>query len=230
MEAIHLAWEEGADGVEIDIRLSRDNHIVVIHDATLDRVAGDPGTVAQMNWDALRRLDVGAWKGPSWQEVRMPDLDAVLRARHPEKCLYIEIKDGPEIVDPLSMLMHNLSIDPVRVCFLSFSVDVLSCVHRVLPAYACYWNVSYRADRYGPGWRDARTAIEQKASEMGWRGIGWQCAAADETVRLLQQRDRTLDAYVWTLDEPETARALAEADCPALVTNRPGLIRRWLKA
>ena len=59
MVAFRLAVETGAGGLELDVHLSRDGHIVVIHDPTLDRTTDGTGAVARMTLDELRGLDAG---------------------------------------------------------------------------------------------------------------------------------------------------------------------------
>src|SRR5687767_1945290 len=59
IEAFRLAVEAGAGGLELDVHLTRDGHIVVIHDATGDRTTSGTGAVSEMPLDELRRLDAG---------------------------------------------------------------------------------------------------------------------------------------------------------------------------
>ena len=67
LAAIKLAWELRVDAVEIDVQLSRDGQLAVIHDATLNRTAGIEGRVNDMPMSDLRNTDVGASKGEQWQ-------------------------------------------------------------------------------------------------------------------------------------------------------------------
>jgi glycerophosphoryl diester phosphodiesterase len=66
LASVHLAWQQHADAVEIDCRLSADGQIVVIHDAHTGRVAGRSLGIAETPYDQLRQLDCGRWKGPQW--------------------------------------------------------------------------------------------------------------------------------------------------------------------
>src|SRR6478672_5367982 len=78
LAAIRLGWDQGADGVEFDVRLSRDGQIVVIHDADTRRVANVDRLVSDQTVDELRQLDVGRWKGPQFAGERIPTLAEVL--------------------------------------------------------------------------------------------------------------------------------------------------------
>src|SRR5688572_8471876 len=88
----------GADGLEFDVRLSRDGVVVVHHDATLDRTTDGTGPVAAHTADELARLDAGFHFGPfRGLAGGVPRLDEVLR-RHREARFIIELKvDDPEL-------------------------------------------------------------------------------------------------------------------------------------
>ena len=100
--AASLAWQEGADAVEGDFRLSRDGQIVCIHDDTLKRTAGVDRRVSELSLDELRQLDVGSWKAPQFTGERIATLDEMLATVPPGKRFYVEVKCGAEIVPELA--------------------------------------------------------------------------------------------------------------------------------
>ena len=61
LAAFHQAWQQGADGIEADFRLTRDGRVVCLHDAGTGRTAGIDIAVAEATFAELRRLDVGSW-------------------------------------------------------------------------------------------------------------------------------------------------------------------------
>src|ERR1700741_595131 len=65
----HPALKEGADGVECDVRLTRDGHLVCVHARRLDRTSTGAGLVSTMTLAQLRELEYGAWHG-SWRAGR----------------------------------------------------------------------------------------------------------------------------------------------------------------
>ena len=67
LAAFRLAYENGADGIELDTMLSADQRLVVIHDDTLDRTSNGHGKVGEMPLTALRELDAGAWFSPKFK-------------------------------------------------------------------------------------------------------------------------------------------------------------------
>ena len=81
LAAIQLAWRQNADAVEVDVQLSKDRHLVVIHDATTSKTAGVRKKVAAQILADLQSLDVGRWKHRKWKGEKIPTLAAALATR-----------------------------------------------------------------------------------------------------------------------------------------------------
>lgn len=90
--AFERARSAGAHGFEIDVLLTRDRAPVVVHDLTLERIAGGHGAVQSMNLRELSRLDVGSHFGPEHSGERIPRLEDVLDTYGRDMILDIEIK------------------------------------------------------------------------------------------------------------------------------------------
>src|ERR687889_2933154 len=115
IEAFRLAVEAGAGGLELDVHMTRDGHIVVIHDATVDRTTNGSGAVSEMTLDELRGFDAGhnfsSDGGPTrpyrGRGVRVPTLGEVLR-EFPEVAVNIEIKaPTPGIEETVLGILHG---------------------------------------------------------------------------------------------------------------------------
>src|SRR5690606_17417748 len=105
LAAFDLAWQEGADGVEGDFRLTADGHIVCMHDANTERTAGQRLVVAESTLVELKSLDVGTWKHARYADERVPTLAEVLDTVPDGKLFFVELKTGPEIVAPLKQVL-----------------------------------------------------------------------------------------------------------------------------
>ena len=92
LAAVRAAIEVGADMVEIDVTLTSDGHIVVIHDETLDRTTTGSGRVSDFTLAELQRLDAGGWFAPRFAGERIPTLDQVLDEIEGRILLNVEIK------------------------------------------------------------------------------------------------------------------------------------------
>jgi glycerophosphoryl diester phosphodiesterase len=103
LEAFELAWRQGADGIEFDVRLSSDDVPVVMHDPCLDRTTSGCGRIRNHAAKALRRLDAGSWfnerypskSRPQNVGLRIPLLAEVLEWVQERNCrAFVEIKEG----------------------------------------------------------------------------------------------------------------------------------------
>lgn len=94
LPAIRAAAALGATVAEIDVVLTRDDQIVLLHDEILDRTTNGRGRVAAMDLEAVRQLDAGGWFSPEFAGTRVPTLEeALAAAKSFEMGLLIEIKE-----------------------------------------------------------------------------------------------------------------------------------------
>ncbi|WP_138417603.1 glycerophosphodiester phosphodiesterase [Sinomonas gamaensis] len=139
------ALADGADGVECDVHLTRDQHIVLLHDSNLDRTSTGTGPVGDRTLDELRELDFSSWKGAripveygavSEQLLTLPDLLDLLEAADREIGLAIELKHPSpyqlRLEDTVLKLLEARGWEPessrrgkVQVSFMSFDSDAV---------------------------------------------------------------------------------------------------------
>lgn len=148
------ALADGADGVECDVHLTRDQHAVLLHDANLDRTSDGTGPVADRTLHELRLLDFSSWKGAripeeygarSEQFLTLPELLDILRGAGREIGLAIELKHPSpyqlKLEDRVLEVLRlegwdakTSSVDNVRVTFMSFSPDSVKHLLRTVPS------------------------------------------------------------------------------------------------
>ena len=92
LAAFDLALAMGARHLELDVHLSSDGHVVVIHDDTVDRTTNGSGTVTGHTLAALQELDAGSWFGAAFAGARIPTLDEVLARYQGRVHVHTEIK------------------------------------------------------------------------------------------------------------------------------------------
>ncbi len=78
LPAFKAGWETGAYGCELDVHVTTDGQIIVIHDSTTNRTTNASWVVAEHSADDLRSLDAGRWKALRWAGTRLPLLSEVL--------------------------------------------------------------------------------------------------------------------------------------------------------
>ncbi|MHC6594897.1 glycerophosphodiester phosphodiesterase [Arthrobacter sp. C152] len=152
------ALADGADGVECDVHLTRDQHVVLLHDANLDRTSDGTGPVADRTLHELRQLDFSSWKGVripeeygarSEQFLTLPELLDILRGAGRPVRLAIELKHPSpyqlkledrvlEVLRSEGWDAESSTLDNVAVTFMSFSPDsVRHLLQSVPPRYIC---------------------------------------------------------------------------------------------
>jgi glycerophosphoryl diester phosphodiesterase len=94
--ALEAALAGGAHWAEIDVRLTSDGKLVLMHDATLDRTTDGDGPVSGQTLDAVKRLDAGAWFDQKFKGARVPTLDEALDWSRGRLGLIVELKNYPE--------------------------------------------------------------------------------------------------------------------------------------
>ncbi len=92
--SFEAAIKAGADMIELDVMLSRDRKVVVIHDAILARTTNGNGSVADFTLDELKQLDAGSWFDPHYSNQRIPELSEVLDLVNGRAYVNIEIKSN----------------------------------------------------------------------------------------------------------------------------------------
>jgi glycerophosphoryl diester phosphodiesterase len=228
LAAFALAWEEGADAIEGDFRLTRDGHIVAVHDKDLQRVARSSSCVADLTLAELRKLDVGGWKHARFAGQRAPTLEEVLDARPNGKCVYVEIKCGMEIVAPLIRLLAQRD-DASTVIPISFSLDVLSALKQSLPQCKVYGVFDFKADKSTGEVRPSADELIDAARRADLDGVDLDASGPIDKPMVDALLAAGLDVRVWTVDDPIRARELAAAGVRGITTNRPDWLRSKLE-
>ena len=223
LAAIELAWRQGADAVEIDIRLCKTGEIVVIHDADTARVAGVQKPVVEQTWEELRQLDVGSWKGARWAGARIPLLAEVLATVPTGKRLQIEVKCGPEILPALRACLREAGKADEQWALSCFNFSTLVEVKRAFPNIPAFWikNLS-KAENAAL----APAEIAKQAQSAGFQGVCWGLAEklSLDVAAICQAAQLKLCA--WPVDSVELARRWSRAGAHIITTNRCELLSR----
>ncbi|WP_442602000.1 glycerophosphodiester phosphodiesterase [Paenibacillus sp. KN14-4R] len=121
--SFQLALEQGAEGLELDVHLSKDGQLVVCHDATLDRTTDMTGYIHQLTVEELKKADAGSWFHEKFANERIPLLEEVFDLVPPHIMINVEIKHTydhhlePALVD---LLRRRGRLDSVVVSSFDF--------------------------------------------------------------------------------------------------------------
>jgi glycerophosphoryl diester phosphodiesterase len=134
--ALKATQANGGTSAEIDIRLTKDGEIVLLHDDFLDRTSNGKGLLSDLTFDAVRKLDAGSWFAPSFAGERIPTLaEAADCSREAGLGLVIEIKEerqAERMIDQLVKLIEASDLAEQAV-FISFDHTFLKALKDRLP-------------------------------------------------------------------------------------------------
>ena len=217
----------GADGLELDVHLSKDGRVVVHHDRTLDRTTNLHGLVADHTADELARADAGyrfqrngsfPFRG---RGLGVPLLADVL-ARFRAVPIVAELKvNTPEMAQAVAAVVRQAdAVD--RVCVGSFGLRVLRAVRRLEPALAT------SAAREEVRWALYRSWCRlpvRRAAYGGYQVPEWSGRTHVVSPLFVETAHRfELAVQVWVVDTEADARRLIGWGVDGLITDRPDII------
>jgi glycerophosphoryl diester phosphodiesterase len=243
LAAYHRAIDDGADGVECDVRLTRDGVLVCVHDRRIDRTSSGRGIVSALELADLAELDFGSWHyagraGDGAGEVHdgeAPDRDrsGVLTLRRLVEALVdrgdpvelaIETKHPTRYAGLVEIalveLLARFGLDrpdadsPVRPRVMSFAASSLRRLRGMAPALPTV----FLMDRVPLRYRDG--------------SLPHPADAAGPAVRILRAHPAYVErvhaaggeVHVWTVDEPADVELLCKLGVDVIITNRPGQV------
>jgi glycerophosphoryl diester phosphodiesterase len=242
LRAYVAALDAGADGLEADVRMTADGHLVCVHDRNLRRTASKAGLISNSNLEDLQQLDFASWKNP-WGELddEAPDrdtsMDGVLTLRKLLETaadydrrveVAIETKHptryGGLVEKRVCELLHdfgwadprNGETPPVRV--MSFSFTALQRMQRLTPAVPVVQLIDKPQH-----WSVVRRAI----------GEDWLVGPGMDLVRdhpkvATQMARSGHGVYVWTVNSEADLRLCEEVGVRAVITDRPAYLLELL--
>jgi glycerophosphoryl diester phosphodiesterase len=220
-----LGWKQEADAVELDIYLSKDGRIVVLHDADTKRTTGAVGKVVEMTAAELRALDAGAWKGAHWKGEKIPFLEEIIATVPAGRRLFIEIKSGPEILPELERVWKASGLKGDQTVIIGFGYDTMVAAKKRFPDVPVYWLSSFKTNAKSGAVTPTVDELIRKAKAGGLTGIDVNHQGPVDEAFIRQVKAAGLQCHVWTVDDPVTARRLKAAGVDSITTNRP----RWLR-
>ena len=236
MDAFKLAWELGADGIEGDFHLTRDGHIVAIHDKDTNKVTKGKNKliVKKTNLQELQKIDVGSWKNEKYFKARIPTLEEVIDSLPMGKKFFIEIKCGTEIMKPLIHVI-NLKVTErpelkENISFISFDINVVRSCRSEWPEIEANYLESYKKIKEISKWTPSENEVFQFLKLSLASGLGSQ--ANKEVLKqsfIERLRQNQLSFHCWTINDIETARHFRDLGVDSITTDFPKRIRDGLK-
>lgn len=221
LASVELAWRLGSDAVEIDVRLTADEQVVVIHDDKVDRTTDGSGKVASMTLRELRHLDAGSWKGAEHVGVGLPTLDEVLQTIPEGKRLFVEVKSDISILPYLEASFRRAEISPKQIVLIAFDLETCRQFKKRNPEFeVCLLRKIRRRLLVGP-WTPGVKKMLRLVREAGLDGLDVKAVEAVDASLIRAIKSAGFKLYVYTVDDLDRAGELIRLGLDGLTTNRP---------
>ncbi len=231
LEAFDLAVAQGADVIELDVHLARDNEIVVMHDARVDRTTNGRAEIRTLTLAEIRSWDAGAWFGEQWRGVRVPTLGEVLDRFAARVLIDIELKAGITMDHPtedpgVTIPLARRVVETVRqagalsrVVISGFGATALAWVRATWPDVVTQWSVV----------STDISADAAFAARAGFDVISPQTDAAT-AANVAVAHQVGLAVHIYAGDDEDMMARLLDLGVDAVKTGRPDRLRALVAA
>ena len=225
LASVHLAWTHGINFVEVDVRLTKDNILVVFHDETTIRFNKIDKSISEYCFEELLAIDVGLFKGEQWRNESIPTLENVLKTIPTNGTLVVELKDGTEMKNALVQLEKRNATIWKQLEFISFHYETICMAKKIFPNNKCLWllDLDYNLEtkQNTPSIKD----IIHKIKQHDLDGIDvFAGEMANESFFKTMHQEK-FEIYLWTINTVEHAQQYLPFSPHGLTTDKP----KWMK-
>jgi glycerophosphoryl diester phosphodiesterase len=219
MAAFEAAWKAGADACELDLHLTADDQIVVIHDKDTRRTTGTKRVVADSTRADLQSLDAGSWKADAYAGEPIPTLtEALTTLPAGNQRFFLEIKCGPRVVPILARELESWKDRAAQLCIMAFDRTVAQEAKAALPWLKVYRLSSEKTRFKRPIRLDQLVA---DSLEDGLDGLSLSQNWRWDEAMVKQVRAANFELYVWTVNDPTLAQRIAKWNIDGIITDDP---------
>lgn len=216
VKSVELAWDLGSDAVEIDVQLTVDKRIMVIHDKDTRRTCqGKNFQIASSPSELLRDMDAGTFKDEKYKGEKIPFLSEITGLTPEGKKLVLNIECGTEILPDLKRVLKE-SGKTEQIIFTSPYWQTIVAAKDSFPQNACFWLTSEKHE------------MQKKLAEVrqaGLDGVSLSYSLINDKI-LAMVKEQKLQLIVRTVNDPREAGQLIALGIDKIMTDRP----RWLKS
>lgn len=223
MAAFNLAYEMGADMIEIDVLLSSDQIPVVLHDPKLKRTTNGKGKVENFALEDLKKLDAGSWFSSEFKNEKIPTLKELLQWASGKIALNIEIKpeaateDAVDGIEAKSIQLVKKFGMEQHVVFSSFDYRVVERIKNIDPKLitALLYNKK-SSQKKSPVFLAKKYQVD--SINLRWSEV--------YPKRIEQLREYKIPVWVYTVNEPALMKRLIDQGVSGIFSDRPDLLRK----
>ncbi len=221
LASVNLAWEKGADAVEVDIRMTRDKKIVVIHDSTTKRTGDKNYKINECLYNDLKNVNVGFINGNKYNTETIPSLADVIKTIPEDRFLLIDIKIGKEIIPYLENVISSQEHKKKNIIFISEIYGTLKELKQRNPEIDTYLILEKKWYLLGLNVKQ----VIKKCRSIRLDGIDIKDGMYLTKGFIDTIKNAGLKIYTWTVDDPARAKMLFNNGINGITTNRAN----WLK-
>ncbi len=232
LPAFQLALKEKADFIEGDFWLTKDGHIVCIHDPSTKRVSSDhiDLDVRKSTLKELKEIDVGRWKGQRFTGVTIPTLEEILELLPQNKGLFLEIKDAnPLFFVRLQEIVEQYRLSPARLRLIAFDPVLCRKAKRLFPQHKVYWLYNWYVAKENGLLSNTPQEILKMVELLPCDGLNLNPFPWIDVDFVRQLRALNKDFCVYNVNRFEDALKLITLGVDAIATNYPLLLRRKIE-
>lgn len=220
LESFELAIEQKADGIELDVQMTKDGELVVIHDETINRTGNGTGRVQDHTLKELKALNFNKTH-PEYASAKIPTLREVYELVKPSGItVNVEMKTGvyfyPGICGKVLELAEEMGMKE-RIWYSSFNHSTLVTLKKLDPGVRT-------GILYADGWLN----VPEYASRIQAEALHPAYYNLQYAGFLTEAKQRGLKLHVWTVNDSDMMEYLAKEGVDAIITNYPDRARRVL--
>ncbi len=210
ISAVRAAIESKADYAEVDVLMTADGVVVLLHDSDLKRVAGDERKISDISFDEVKKLDVGSWFGPDFVGERVPTLDEVINQSKGRIKLNIELKVyGPDsrLIPEVARIIRELNFESECIVT-TFDYDSLLELKRLNPKLRTGLIIAHALGDV------SRLDVDLFSVRANW--------LSDQVLRQAHRREK--EVHVWTVNDPAEMLSFMKRGVDNIITDDPDIL------
>jgi glycerophosphoryl diester phosphodiesterase len=220
LAAFEQAAAMGADGVEMDLRLSADGHIVLIHDENTERTTGKFGQVSNLTLKELRKLDAGSWKDSSYAGQKIPLFEEACRLLAGRCRIFAELKIGPLGAKIAAIARATGVIDQLNLLCWGKQPQSVREARAALPEVAILelGQAPENIEMVGPDYFQERLAA-------GYSALDYEKSSLTPDFCHKASRGE-MPVYCWTVNKREDMLKMADMNIAGITTDHPAQLMK----
>ena len=227
LAAFSTAMNMGVDLIEIDVVLTKDEHVIVLHDKTIDRTTNGTGIAKEMYLPEIKRYDAGSWFDDKFLGEKIPTLEEVLELVATNIVLLVEIKGGDEEFPGIEKRVVDIVEEynaEERVIIQSFNENTVLRVKTLNPNLKTFYLLGRNFQEFFNGMIDK--------SEMGefqklYDGLAPHYSLLDSQ-KVLALKELDFSIYTWTVNDQEHMKNVIDLNVDGIITDSPDLLIKIL--